>query len=95
MSHDCLIWNCTVNKELCRLRIPNTFDGPVEVRTQENGDWSQIDLVNDLRGNRRGLGVHELVCAIREQAVSRIDGMVASHVLEACEELTRSAECEA
>ena len=61
---------------------PNTFDGPVNVKTAEDEEWRDVPLVNGHTENSRGLGVRDMSAAIRENRSHRASGEMAFHVLD-------------
>ncbi|WP_066191665.1 MULTISPECIES: Gfo/Idh/MocA family protein [Gracilibacillus] len=61
---------------------PNTFAGPVRMKTHDQQEWKEVPLVAGYADNSRGLGVAEMVAAIKKQKVSRVTGEVGYHVLE-------------
>lgn len=73
---------------------PNTFGGEVEVRLRDSEHWRVLEPVNLWTSNCRGLGVSELAEAIRDERPSRVEGDIASHVLEAIELMLEAARSE-
>ena len=61
---------------------PNTFDGPVQVKTAEDEEWRDVPLVDGHTENSRGLGVSDMVAAIRENRPHRANAKMAFHVLD-------------
>ena len=61
---------------------PNTFDGPVHVKTAEDEEWRDVPLVNGHTENSRGLGVRDMAAAIRENRPHRASSEMAFHVLD-------------
>src|SRR5688572_2332767 len=61
---------------------PNTFDGPVHVKTAEDEEWRDVPLVNGHTENSRGLGVCDMAAAIRENRPHRASSEMAFHVLD-------------
>lgn len=70
---------------------PNTFAGPVRVRTQR-GDWQEIPLDMGYADNSRGLGVADMAWALHEKRQQRASGELAGHVLEAMEKILLAAQ---
>ena len=66
-----------------RVPDPNTFGGPVLLRKRGEKDWKQVDIVHQYSGNSRGVGVLDMVYAIRNGRKHRANGQLALHVLEA------------
>ena len=61
---------------------PNTFDGPVHVKTAEDEEWRDVPLVEGHTENSRGLGVRDMAAAIRENRPHRASSEMAFHVLD-------------
>ncbi len=64
-----------------RVPDPNGFGGPVLVRTKGDGDWREVPLTRPYAENARGLGVRDIVQAVRESREPRAGGRLARHVL--------------
>jgi predicted dehydrogenase len=71
---------------------PNYFDGPVEVKRYNSGEWRGVPLTNAWRENCRGLGVWEMAQAIEKGDRSRIEFESGVHVLEVMEKAIASSE---
>jgi predicted dehydrogenase len=69
---------------------PNTFGGPVLVRTRQDQDWRALPVEGSEAG--RGLGVLEMARAIRAGRAHRASGALATHVLETMTAIADSAE---
>jgi predicted dehydrogenase len=66
-----------------RLPDPNFFDGPVGFRRADDDGWREVPLTHgDCAGNLRGLGLADMVRAIRFGEPHRATGELAYHVLE-------------
>jgi predicted dehydrogenase len=61
---------------------PNTFGGPVKVRGSTDGEWSEVQVPPLYADNSRGLGLSEMIHAIREGRPHRASGELALHALE-------------
>jgi predicted dehydrogenase len=61
---------------------PNTFGGPVRVRGSSDAEWREVDVPPAFSDNCRGLGVAEMVEAIRQGRAQRASGALALHALE-------------
>jgi predicted dehydrogenase len=61
---------------------PNTFRGPVRVKSATDEEWRDVQLTQGHTENSRGLGVRDLVAAIREQRPHRASAEMAFHVLD-------------
>ena len=74
---------------------PNTFGGPVRVRSSErDAKWREVPLLyrhTDNRGNFRGLGVIEAAQAISEKRAPRASGELGYHVLDVMQSIVESA----
>ena len=64
-----------------RVPDPNGFGGPVLVRTKGDGDWRPLSLTHPNSEDMRGIGVRDLVCAIRSGERPRASGALARHAL--------------
>ena len=64
---------------------PNTFAGPVRIRTSREGDWQEVVSVPGFVTNARGIGALDLVLAQRAGRAPRASGALAAHVLEVLE----------
>jgi predicted dehydrogenase len=62
---------------------PNTFGGPIQLRRRDQNEWQEIALKEGFAVNGRGIGVEDMVDAIREGRPHRASGALAFHVLEA------------
>jgi predicted dehydrogenase len=61
---------------------PNTFGGPVRIRGSTDTEWQDVPVPARYRENSRGLGLSEMVDAIREARPHRASGALGLHVLE-------------
>lgn len=66
-----------------RVPDPNHFGGPVLLRKRGEKDWTEVSITHQHSGNSRGIGVLDMVQAIREEKEHRANGNLALHVLEA------------
>jgi len=71
---------------------PNTFDGPVSVRTREGSGWEDRALTYHPVINGRGLGIYDLANALEFGFGPRASGKLALHVLDAMHSILESAE---
>ncbi|BBA95909.1 putative oxidoreductase [Actinacidiphila reveromycinica] len=69
---------------------PNTFEGPVQVRSFTDEDWRDLPVTGTTAG--RGIGVLDMARGIRTGAPHRASGELAQHVLELMSTVTDSAE---
>lgn len=61
---------------------PNTFGGPIHLRRVGDSDWTEIPLAFGYADNSRGLGLADMIAAIREGRDHRANGRLAYHVLD-------------
>ena len=61
---------------------PNTFGGPVQLRSAKDEEWQEVPLINGRTEESRGLGVRDMAAAIRENRPHRANGEMAFHVLD-------------
>jgi predicted dehydrogenase len=71
---------------------PNTFGGPVRVKRAGAEHFTEVPLTHRYASQSRGLGLAEMVEAIREGREPRAEGRLAYHVLECMEALHQSGE---
>ncbi len=64
---------------------PNTFKGPVRVRTATDDAWREVPAVPGFASNARGIGALDLAAAHRAGRAPRASGNLASHVLDVLE----------
>lgn len=64
---------------------PNTFGGPLRVRSATDDDWRDLELTHENRDASRGLGLADMARAIVEGRPHRASGDLALHVLEIME----------
>ncbi|KHF40536.1 Gfo/Idh/MocA family protein [Halalkalibacter okhensis] len=75
-----------------RVPDPNTFGGPVLLRKPGSSEWTSVELISDYHFNARGLGVLEMVDAIKKDKPHQASGEVGLHVLEAMHGFHQAAE---
>ena len=61
---------------------PNTFGGPVRIRASTDAEWQDVPVPTAYADNSRGLGLSEMVDALREGRPHRASGALGLHVLE-------------
>ena len=61
---------------------PNTFGGAVRVKSATDEDWQEVPLLPGPTENSRGLGVRDMVAALRKNRPHRANGEMAFHVLD-------------
>ena len=71
---------------------PNTFEGPVLIQTGYADNWSPIDLTHPIGG--RGLGVVDMVAAVKDSRQPRADMSLAYHALDVMEAIHDSSNQE-
>ncbi|HEX7084333.1 MAG TPA: Gfo/Idh/MocA family oxidoreductase [Gaiellaceae bacterium] len=74
-----------------RLPDPNTFDGPLAIRTGR-GEWEEVAVSG--RGDRdtRGIGLDDMLRSLAQGVPHRASGRLALHVLETACAIVRSAD---
>jgi len=70
---------------------PNTFGGPVRIWTANTQSWVDVPIAFDHTGNCRGLGVSDLVDALRVNKPHRANGDLGFHVLDVMESIIESS----
>lgn len=70
---------------------PNTFGGPVRVRTGRAKEWVEEPLTFPYAENSRGLGVADLAAAVTLRRPSRASGALAFHALDIMEAIHDSS----
>ena len=68
---------------------PNTFGGPLLVRTPQDSDWRELPIEGTQAG--RGIGVVDMARALRSGAQHRASGELGMHVLDVMSAISRSA----
>ena len=71
---------------------PNTFGGPLQVRTHADDSWKDLPLRFGHAGNSRGIGPADMVVSTVEEEQHRANGEVALHVLEIMESIHVASE---
>ena len=61
---------------------PNTFGGPVELSTQSESEWKNINLSHPYADNMRSIGAADMAYAILNRRSHRSNGELAYHALE-------------
>jgi predicted dehydrogenase len=62
---------------------PNTFGGPVRIRTGREKEWQDVPETHGWTQNSRGLGAADMATALRSGRPHRASGALAFHVLDA------------
>ena len=70
---------------------PNKFQGPVYLRRAKDEQWREIPLTHGYTKNSRGLGLADMVQAMRSGREHRANGEMAYHVLDVIESLLQSS----
>jgi len=71
---------------------PNSYGGPVRIRTASDTTWRDVPLLPEFAGNLRGAGLLDLVLAIRDGRPHRASAEMAFHVLDVMQSILESAE---
>ncbi|GIO68544.1 Gfo/Idh/MocA family oxidoreductase [Paenibacillus sp. FSL M7-1455] len=71
---------------------PNTFGGPVTLKRHDSQEWKEIPLSHGYTGNSRGIGVLDMVYALKSGRKNRVSGDLGFHVLEAMHAFHDSSE---
>lgn len=71
---------------------PNTFGGPVRVKRYGDTDWHEVPLTHGFTKNSRGIGVADMVDAIKQGRQHRANGEMAYHVLDIMESLYEASD---
>jgi predicted dehydrogenase len=71
---------------------PNTFDGPVRVRRQNEDFWTDEPMARPYRANSRGLGVADMAHGLRSGRPHRANGELAYHVLDVMHAIHEASE---
>ncbi|MCR2821163.1 Gfo/Idh/MocA family protein [Lederbergia panacisoli] len=71
---------------------PNTFGGPIYVKRQGEGQWTEIPLTHSFKENSRGIGAADMANAIRTGRANRASGELAFHVLDIMHAFIDAAE---
>jgi predicted dehydrogenase len=61
---------------------PNTFGGPVRVKSVQDQEWRDVPLLPGRTENSRGLGVSDMAAAIQQDRPHRANGEMGFHVLD-------------
>lgn len=71
---------------------PNNFGGTVKIATEENTEFTDVELLSPYSLNSRGIGLSEMIIAINEKRINNASGKLALHVLEIMESLLISSK---
>ncbi|MFN3689569.1 MAG: gfo/Idh/MocA family oxidoreductase, partial [Fimbriimonadales bacterium] len=61
---------------------PNSFGGPVLLRPASDSEWREVELSHPYAEQYRGLGLAEMIRAIQEGRLNRLNGQLAYHALD-------------
>jgi predicted dehydrogenase len=61
---------------------PNTFGGPVLLKTRDEAEWREVPLALPFATNSSGLGLSEMMRAVEEGRPHRASGALGMHALE-------------
>ena len=71
---------------------PNTFDGPVRVKTRDDEAWRDVPLTHGYTDNSRGLGAADLAQALTSKRDHRASAKLAYHVLDVMQSVQDAAD---
>ncbi len=71
---------------------PNTFGGPLQIRTHADDSWKELPLRFGHAGNSRGMGPADMAVSAVEREQHRANGELALHVLEIMEAIHVASE---
>ncbi len=61
---------------------PNTFDGPVKIKKQDDKEWREVPIGLPYSENSRGIGVSDMAYVLANGGRHRAHGDISLHVLE-------------
>jgi predicted dehydrogenase len=70
---------------------PNAFEGEVRLK-QGRGGWEDVPYASRGARDARGIGLHDMVEAIREERPHRASGLLGAHVVEVVRGILEAAE---
>lgn len=73
---------------------PNTFGGPVFIQRGHDKEWVEMPLIRKTVGNGRGIGVSDMIYALKEKRPHRASGDLMYHVLEVMHSFQESSDQE-
>ncbi len=71
---------------------PNTFGGPVHIRTGTDREWREVPLTHGHTEQSRGIGLADMALAIQTGRPHRASGELAYHVLDLMQAFHESSE---
>lgn len=71
---------------------PNTFGGPLQLRTATDKSWQDLPLRFGHEGRNRGIGPADMAVSMTEELPHRANGEMALHVLEIMEAINAASE---
>ena len=71
---------------------PNTFGGPLQLRTAADQSWKELPLRFGHAGNSRGIGLADMAVSAIENTDHRASGEMALHVLEIMDAIQLASE---
>ncbi len=71
---------------------PNTFGGPVQIRSLIAADWRDVPLKKTTVPQQRGIGLADMLSATKHRRPHRASGDLALHVLEMMTSIVRSSD---
>lgn len=75
-----------------QLPDPNTFGGPLRIWKPDAPTWREVPLTHGHAFPSRGVGLAEMVYAMKSKRPHRADGELASHVLDIMQAIHESSE---
>lgn len=71
---------------------PNTFGGPVQIRRSQRDEWHDVPLSHGNAGQSRGIGLGDMIWAMKTGRPHRASGELALHVLDLMESAIAASE---
>jgi predicted dehydrogenase len=71
---------------------PNSFGGPVRIRTPADSGWREVPLSHGHTGNERGLGLADMATAIATGRKHRANDEIAMHALDIMQAIHESSD---
>lgn len=71
---------------------PGYFGGPVKIKIKDAENWCEMPLTHPCVDNCRGLGIADMVYALRAGRMPRANGALAFHVLDVMQTILESSE---
>lgn len=71
---------------------PNTFGGRVQIKRHWKGEWEDIELTHGNAEQARGIGLADMMWALRSGREHRTDGRLALHVVDIMESAVKASD---